>query len=253
MNVLAFFAHPDDETMLSGGTLILLANLGARVEVLCATRGEGGELGHPPVCTRAEIGRVRSQELACAVQRLGGSRLTFLDFVDPMVGPGEELYPFTQDEESLAGELMDHILRAKTQVLLTHGSNGEYGHPAHTLIYRAARRTIDKLNTDAPLWYTIQAGYAGHPRPRLMNVDDLAHMVLDVSSVVEVKAQAALCHRTQHDLFMRRTAELVGHPVTVEETVLTEESLHRVFPVVNGVLSDDFAVLLQKSGKIRGV
>ena len=45
MNILAFFAHPDDETMLCGGTLALLAQNGASVHYLCATRGEGGELG----------------------------------------------------------------------------------------------------------------------------------------------------------------------------------------------------------------
>ncbi len=49
MNILAFFAHPDDETMLCGGTLALLARAGARVHLLIATRGEGGENGEPPV------------------------------------------------------------------------------------------------------------------------------------------------------------------------------------------------------------
>ena len=44
MNILAFFAHPDDETMLAGGALALLAQNGAQVHYLCATRGEGGEV-----------------------------------------------------------------------------------------------------------------------------------------------------------------------------------------------------------------
>ncbi len=244
MNVLAFFAHPDDETMLCGGTLSLLAAAGARVTVLCATRGEGGELGEPPVCARDQIARVRSQELACAVQALGCHDLVFLDYVDPLVGPGEELYAFSQDEEKLAMELQEQLERSGAQALLTHGSNGEYGHPAHTLIYRAARRAVAACGQSAPLWYTIQAAYPSHPRPRLMNADDPAHLVVDVSKVLDRKAQAALCHRTQHDLFMRRTAELVGHPVTVEETVLPEESLRRVHPVVNGQPDDGLSRLL---------
>ncbi len=47
--ILTFFAHPDDETILAGGTLALLALLatlamhGAPVHYLCATRGGGGE------------------------------------------------------------------------------------------------------------------------------------------------------------------------------------------------------------------
>ena len=244
MNVLAFFAHPDDETMLCGGTLSLLAAAGARVTVLCATRGEGGELGDPPVCRRDQIARVRSQELACAVQALGCHELVFLDYVDPLVGPGEELYAFSEDEEKLAEELQDQLERSGAQALLTHGSNGEYGHPAHILIYRAARRAVAACGEHAPLWYTIQAAYPSHPRPRLMNVDDPAHLVVDVSAVRERKAQAALCHRTQHDLFVRRTAELVGHPVTVQETVLEEESLRRAHPVVDGQPDDDLSQLL---------
>lgn len=50
MNLLAFFAHPDDETMLIGGTLALLSQAGFDVHYLCATRGEGGELGEPLIC-----------------------------------------------------------------------------------------------------------------------------------------------------------------------------------------------------------
>jgi len=53
VNVLAFFAHPDDETMLAGGILALLSRGGAQVHYLCATRGEGGEVGEPPVCEPA--------------------------------------------------------------------------------------------------------------------------------------------------------------------------------------------------------
>ena len=49
LDVIAFFAHPDDETMLCGGTLALLDSLGARVHLLVATRGEGGEMGEPPL------------------------------------------------------------------------------------------------------------------------------------------------------------------------------------------------------------
>lgn len=44
-NVLAFFAHPDDETFRPGGTLAILARRGVRVQVLTATRGQSGSCG----------------------------------------------------------------------------------------------------------------------------------------------------------------------------------------------------------------
>jgi LmbE family N-acetylglucosaminyl deacetylase len=48
--LLAILAHPDDETFRCGGMLALLARRGVRVWVLCATRGEAGDCGDPPVC-----------------------------------------------------------------------------------------------------------------------------------------------------------------------------------------------------------
>jgi N-acetylglucosamine malate deacetylase 2 len=83
VNLLAVFAHPDDETMLSGGILALAARNGMLVDYVCATRGEGGETGEPPVCTREMLGEVSEQEMVCAVQTLGGRSLTFLGYTGP--------------------------------------------------------------------------------------------------------------------------------------------------------------------------
>ena len=76
MNLVCFFAHPDDETILTGGVLALLAANGVNVHYVCATRGEGGELGAPPV-DREQLGDARERELVCAVGKLGGKSLTF--------------------------------------------------------------------------------------------------------------------------------------------------------------------------------
>jgi LmbE family N-acetylglucosaminyl deacetylase len=248
MNILAFYAHPDDETMLSGGTLALLSRQGARVFYLSATRGEGGDLGEPPLCTRGEAGAVRSAELACAVESLGGGSLSFLRYVDPLVGPGDALYPFTDDEKQLSVEIADFIRLNAIDAVLTHGSNGEYGHPAHRLVHRAARGAVDALGSSAPLLYTVQAAFDGHPRPRLMNPDDPADLVLDISPVKAQKIQAALCHRTQNPLFVRRQSQEAGRLLTVPEVIVTIESLHRVHPPRETGWPDPLAELLYQSG-----
>ena len=124
MNILAFFAHPDDETMLAGGALALLAQSGAHVHFLCATRGEGGEVGEPPAGAMDELGDVREQEMVCAVRTLGGRSLTFLGHTDPRVGPDDTLYPYTEDLVFLAGQVAATIRQLQADVLLTHGSNG---------------------------------------------------------------------------------------------------------------------------------
>ncbi len=258
MNILAFFAHPDDETMLTGGTLALLAEHGANLHYLCATRGEGGEVGEPPVCTQAELGEVREQELVCAVQALGGVRsLTFLGYSDPLVGPGEELYPFSNDIATVAGQVATSIKQTEAQVILTHGSNGEYGHPAHILCFQAALTTVmaaaQTNGAPPPILYTVQASFPTHPKPRLANQDDPADIVIDVSSVVDKKVAAALCHTSQNALFVRRSSEDAGRPVEVHETVMTVESLRRQHPprIAEQPLQDPLVELLMRSGQIK--
>ncbi len=250
MNVLAFFAHPDDETILAGGTLALLALSGARVHYLCATRGEGGEVGEPPLCTRRELGATREQELVCAVQALTGRSLTFLGHPDPEVGEDGEVHPYSQDLAFVAGQLAASIHQFQVDAILTHGSNGEYGHPAHVFSYQAALVAVQSLAADgpAPLLYSVQAIHTGHPYPRLANADDPAHLVIGIDPVFEQKLEAARCHRTQHALFVRWTSQEAGRQLSLQEVIMHSESLHRIYPALHrvhppvpGDLDDQFA------------
>ncbi len=250
MNILSFFAHPDDETMLIGGTLALLAKAGHTVHYLVATRGEGGETGDPPLCSREDLGDVREQELVCAVQALGGRSLTFLGYVDPTVGEGNELYAYTKDLTMLSGQVVASIRQFAVDVLITHGSNGEYGHPAHQLTYQAARIAVESLAKDnsgiqQPYLYTVAAIFPEHPRPHLANKDDSADLVIDVTPALEQKTKAAMCHRTQHALFTRRASQEAGRQLTVPEVIISLESLHRVIPPWIGSVSDPLAQVLQ--------
>lgn len=240
MDILVFFAHPDDETILCGGTLALLAHAGHTVHYLCATRGEGGERGEPPLCERSELGAVRAAELRCAVEALGGESLAFLDYVDPEVGEDGKLHPYTTDLDTLAEQLADHVRRCHAGAVITHGSDGEYGHPAHWVTHQAARRLVDALGEAAPLLYTFSAAFAGHPRPRLANPDDPAHLVLDIAPVFEQKVAAARCHRTQNALFVRRMSQRAGRQLSIPEVLMKLESLHRAYPPLeNGHLPQD--------------
>lgn len=254
MNLLACFAHPDDETMLVGGTLALLAEAGWNVHYLCATRGEGGELGEPALCARSELGEVREQELVCAVQALGGRSLTFLGYTDPSIGPGEELYAYTDNLTMLAGQVAASIRQFDPVAVITHGSNGEYGHPAHVLTYQAARLAVESLGATAPLLYSVAADFPGHPRPRLANQNDPAHLVIDISPALPRKEKAALCHRTQHALFVRRSSQEAGRRLSVPEVLLRLESLHRHLPPVQepprDSLAEALAPWLQDCGRL---
>jgi LmbE family N-acetylglucosaminyl deacetylase len=230
MRILYFVAHPDDETIFAGGLTALLAEHGAAVHILSATRGEGGETGEPPLCTRAELGGVREAEMRCAAEALGAASLEFLGYRDPEVGPDDLLFAFADDVHEVAARLAERIRARRPEVVICHGTNGEYGHPAHKLVSQTARLAVDSLGTQAPIVYSFSADYLEHPRPRLANRDDPADFVFDVSPAFSRKLAAARCHRTQGALFVRRISRERGYPVPLEEAMLRVETLHVLVP-----------------------
>ncbi len=76
--ILVVLAHPDDESFGMGGTLALYARQGVDVRLICATRGEVGEVDPSFKETIKSAACLRTQELRCAVDALGLSELYFL-------------------------------------------------------------------------------------------------------------------------------------------------------------------------------
>jgi len=221
--------------MLCGGTLALLTTRGVDVHLLCLTRGEGGELGEPPLTDRAGLAALRTQELACAAQQLGCQAPQFLGYVDPLVGPSETLFAPEHDFDTLVEQIVNVLVSVRASVLLTHGSNGEYGHPAHQLVHRAAlaaaaHPALAEAGHPPAIVYSFAATYPNHPYPRLANADDSASLIVDVSGVLDQKEAAARCHASQNALFVRRRSEAAGRPLTVREVLLAKESFHRHWP-----------------------
>jgi LmbE family N-acetylglucosaminyl deacetylase len=212
------------------GTLALLSSQGIPIHLLCATRGEGGETGEPPVCDRQELGLVREQELRCAAEALGIRTVTILNYVDPLVGPDEALFPFECSYDTLVGQIREMIRRVGAEVVLSHGSDGEYGHPAHQLLHRATRDAV-RYSAANPLFYSFAASVPGI-EDRLWNDSDPAHLALDIRPWLDAKESAAHCHRSQHALFKRRK-----QAQTIRETLRTTESFHRHLPPVDGLSS----------------
>lgn len=244
MDVLVSFAHPDDETVFAGGLLALLADRGARVHYLCATRGEGGEVGEPPLCGRDSLGEVREAELRCAVSILRGASLDFLGYVDPSVDGNAQGQAFDALFPELVRGLASHLKLWNASVMITHGSNGEYGHPAHRLMNRAAHDAIQTLGELRPLLYTFSASFPGFPRPKLANRDDEAHFVFDIAPTFARKLAAARCHKTQNALFIRKGSEEAGRQLGVDEVLLRRESLRRAWPPAKDRPDDAFAEFL---------
>ncbi|MGD8849552.1 MAG: PIG-L deacetylase family protein [Anaerolineales bacterium] len=242
MRVLGIFAHPDDETILIGGTLAMLTSHGAELHILSATRGEGGELGEPPLAKRHQLGDIRAAELHCAVQALGGHDVSFLGYEDPTIDVGEEGLAFEADPAILRAEIQAQISNFDPDAVITHGSNGEYGHPAHVFIHQSV---LAAAQGSACCVYGISAQFERHPRPRLANQDDPAHLVLDIEPWIDQKIAAARCHRTQKALFVRRSSQKAGRRLDLEQVLMRQESLHRFQPQNSEAIHDPLSQFIQ--------
>jgi N-acetylglucosamine malate deacetylase 2 len=204
MRVLVVSAHPDDETMFAGGKLAQLAAMGHDVVILCTTRGEGGEVGDPPLTTKDLLGQVREQEMRCAGAALGASEVRFLDYVDPHMEIGGTPLQVEATLEEFAAAIRGHLAELRPEMVMTHGSSGEYGHPQHVFTHQATFAAISGLDGSRPREVlTWMARRPDVEEDRLTNRDDPADEVLDVTPWLEAKLSAALCHRTQHTMFIR--------------------------------------------------
>ncbi|HEY8292678.1 MAG TPA: PIG-L family deacetylase [Thermomicrobiales bacterium] len=114
--ILCVFAHPDDESFGVGGALAGYAMRGTPVDLLCATRGEAGQLGDPPVTTQEGLGAVREAALRDAVRVLGFRDLSLLDHHDGQLSD----VPY----ETLLGEVMEVMRRVRPTTIITFGPYG---------------------------------------------------------------------------------------------------------------------------------
>jgi LmbE family N-acetylglucosaminyl deacetylase len=126
LSLLAVYAHTDDESFVPGGTIAKYTHEGIRVTLVCATRGEAGMLGNPPVCDRALLGKFRRSELASSCLVLEINRVCCWDFSDAKLG--------SYSHRDVEGRIVEIIRLVKPQVVITFGAEGITGHPDHTAI-----------------------------------------------------------------------------------------------------------------------
>lgn len=139
--ILSVLAHPDDESFGMGGTLALYAEQGVQVYLICATRGEAGEVGPDYLKNYDSISELREAELRCAASHLGLAGVYFLDYRDSgMTGSAENQHPQALIQAPIAeviAKIIPIIREVKPQVVLTFDPIGGYRHPDHITIHKA--------------------------------------------------------------------------------------------------------------------
>lgn len=172
LSLMAVFAHPDDESFGTGGTL---ARYGAdpevRVILVCATRGEAGEISDPSLATPDRLGEVRERELSCACRTLGVDVLHLLDYRDSgMAGAPENRHPralVMADPDRVVGEIVAHIRRERPDVVVTFDETGGYGHPDHIAVHRHTKAAYAAAADPARYPEQVQAGLKPHQAQKL--------------------------------------------------------------------------------------
>jgi LmbE family N-acetylglucosaminyl deacetylase len=210
-SVAAIVAHPDDETLIAGGTLALAADAGALTGAVALTRGELGPIADPALATRETLAEVREGELAAAARELG------LDWTACLGYPDGELA--WADADVVATELAALLRPHAPTIVLTFGADGVYGHPDHAGAREHALRAVERLaaeGTANPAVYeTVWApdvvpGLAAAARKRGLPTalwglepeafgsdDQLATVAVDVLPALDRRARALRAHATQ--------------------------------------------------------
>ena len=172
LGLMAVFAHPDDESFGTGGTLARYgADPDTRVVLVCATRGEAGEISNPELASAERLGEVREQELRCACRTLGVEELYFLDYRDSgMAGTAENEHPRAlaqADPNEAVGKIVAHIRRERPDVIVTFDESGGYGHPDHIAIHHFTKAAFSAAADPARYGEQIEAGLEPHQASKL--------------------------------------------------------------------------------------
>lgn len=209
----AIFAHPDDETFATGGTLAKYAAEGVRCSLYCATDGDAGRSSGIPVSSRAALGALRRSELHAACALLGVGTVTCGGHPDGALA--------ATDPDLVLGEIVHLLRRERPEVVLTFGPEGAPTmHGDHRAISRLATAAVLLAGTATAFAEQLADGLQPHRAPRLCYVTwpppaagaqyPTEGQPLQISVTVrpwhEQKRAAFLAHRTQlqhHDSFER--------------------------------------------------
>ncbi|MFL6105661.1 MAG: PIG-L deacetylase family protein [Marmoricola sp.] len=132
--LVAFHAHPDDESLLMGGTIARAAAEGHRVVLVTATDGAAG-LTAAGDLEREDLGRRRLRELEDAAARLGAARVVHLGYPDGGFG--------SVSVTAASTALADVLEQESADVLTGYDPSGGYGHPDHVHVHHVARAAAE--------------------------------------------------------------------------------------------------------------
>jgi LmbE family N-acetylglucosaminyl deacetylase len=215
--LLFVLAHPDDESMGTGGTIARHVGAGVEVHLLCVTRGGAGWRDRPPGRKPDELPEIRAQELAVAARVLGLKSVELWDYPDGGLP--------SCDQGEITKRIRDHVKALRPAAVVGWGPDGGYFHPDHI----ACGACTDEATaaSGAPVYHLAVTPdiAAGYRRLADLAAEDQSRMQLAVwerttvtfvltAKEMEVKKRAIGAHVSQMDRGWERylggEAEVLG-------------------------------------------
>ncbi len=220
-------AHPDDESISTGGIMARAHDQGRRVVLVTCTRGELGEIHNmDEAATRPHLAEVRTEEMRRAAEILGVDRQEFLGYRDSgMAGTAGNDDPasFHRAPTLEAATRLAAVLREeRPDVVVTYGADGIYGHPDHVKAHEVTVAALDLLAAEG--WQPAKAYFCALPQSFLRSMaenakdvfgddeaaarmaslmrgipDEEITTLVDVSAYVDRKRAAFAAHVSQND------------------------------------------------------
>ncbi len=241
--VLFVHAHPDDESIVTGGTIATLVERGAAVAVLTCTRGELGEVIPPELQHLAgrpdELGRHREGELSRALAILGVTEHRYLGelgarweglaprrYLDSGMQWGDDgpepLEPLDRDSlcaaelPEVVGDIAATIAEFKPDVVVSYDAFGGYGHPDHIRAHQATARAARVMNVP---FYAIEASGEETVSEETAGASEPGIVQVDAGTLVDRKRAAMAEHRSQLVVMGDRfeLSDGVDRPITAVE------------------------------------
>lgn len=198
--VLVVLAHPDDELPMAPA-IAALAREGADVAIFYATAGDAGP-GVSGLAPGSELAKRRIAEAWCAIEALGVTTLLGAEHPDGKLG-------LTAHHEGSAAQALAASFKeqfALSDLILTWGPDGGYGHADHRMVSALATQIAQAM----PAAERPKLLYVGIPAGSLPPVPEMAQWATTDPALLteaipyapadlDAAKAAAACHVTQFD------------------------------------------------------
>jgi LmbE family N-acetylglucosaminyl deacetylase len=223
--LVCFHAHPDDESIATGGTMFLASQAGHTVVLVTATRGEQGE-PQPGVLAEGEpLWERRVIETKLAADILGVHRAEFLCYEDSgMIGEPTNDNPacfWQADVEEAAQRLAAILVDVDADVLTIYDSHGGYGHPDHIQVHRVGSRAAEIAGVDRVFQSTMNRDRIMKQMAENANLfEDEVESELEGETVEQMRRRASAADRGEFG----SPEALITHAIDVSSTIDTKRA-----------------------------